>query len=205
MRLKTEERGQLMQFQGLIEKWSGEYTVFFRELPGCLYTAATHEEVVKGAPDAIAAYLKWAKANDITVLEEFDGAIEVNVKEHLSTKEHTGLRFEADLAPPSDTEIDIALNVAAAARAALLELYEDLTPEQQQRVTAPGSWSFAQHLQHLRETEIWYVSQLTDQPLNLDDSIPLPADLAMAFFEDAMDHELLLRALTPEQCARLHP
>lgn len=193
-----------MQFQALIEEWPGEFMAFFRELPGCFCSAATYEGVVRSAPAAIAEYLKWVKANDITVLDEFDGTIEVNIKERVAAKdEHTGPRFEADIAPPGDNEVDIALNVAASARAALLELYEDLAPEQQQRVLTPGSWSLAQHLQHLRESETWYISQLSDQPDGVDDSAPPPADLAMAFFEDAMDHELLLRHLTPEQRQRI--
>jgi uncharacterized damage-inducible protein DinB len=194
-----QERG--MQFYALIGEWPDECMAYFRELPGCYCSASTCQEMVKALPGAVAEYLKWAKANGITVLEEFDGVIDVVEKEHLLVKEgEKGPRFEADLPAPSDAEIDAALNVSAAARAAILELYEPLTPEQQQRRLSADSWSLAEHLEHLYESEVWYVSRLEEHP---SDDIPIPADLPMAFFDKAMDYELLLRALTPEQRERL--
>lgn len=191
-----------MQFYALIEEWPDECMAYFRELPGCYCSAPTCQEMVKALPGCVADYLKWVKANGITVLEDFDGGIDIVEKEHLVVKEgEKGPRFEADLPPPGDAEIDTALNVAAAARAAILELYEPLTPEQQQRRLSPDSWSLAEHLQHLYESEAWYVSRLEEHPA---EDFPIPADLPMAFFDKAMDYELLLRALTPDQRRRLN-
>jgi predicted RNase H-like HicB family nuclease len=193
-----------MQFNALIEEWPGESMAYFRELPGCYCSATTYEALFKNIPASIADYLKWARANDITVLDEFDGQVEVVIKEHLVAEQgEIGPLFEADLPPPDDIEIDKALNVAAAARAALLELYEQVSPAQQMHRLSPASWSLTEHMQHLLESETWYVSRLSEQPVEpAGDSAP--ADLAMQFFDNAMDYELALRALTPEQRQRIY-
>ena len=186
-----------MQFYALIEEWPGESMAYFRELPGCYCSARTYQELVKAMPGCVAGYFKWLKANNIAIPEEFGGVIDVVEKERIAVPDgEQGPRFEADLLPPGDAEIDNALNVAAAARAAILELYEPLSPEQQHRRLSPDSWSLSEHLQHLYESEAWYISRLEAHP---NDDFPIPADLAMAFFDKAMDYELLLRALTPDQ------
>ena len=188
-----------MQFKALIEEWPSECMAYFRELPGYCCSKPTYDELLKVISGGIADYLKWLKANDITVLDEFDGQIEVVIAEHIAAENDIiSPRFEADLAPPDDIEIDKALNVAAAARAALLELYEQVSPAQQMHRLSPESWSMTEHMQHLLEAEAWYVSRLQEQPVEppLDTS---PAEIAMAFFDNAMDYELILRALTPEQ------
>ena len=190
-----------MQFYALIEEWPGECMAYFRELPGCYCSASTCEEMIAAISGSVADYFKWLKTNNIAVLEEFDGVIDVVEKEHVLVKVGVdGPRFEADLPPPDDAEIDNALNVAASARAAILEFYELLSPEQQNRRLSPDSWSLAEHLQHLYETEAWYISRLEEQP---NDDVPVPTDLTLAFFDKAMDYELLLRALIPEQRRRV--
>lgn len=187
-----------MQFYALIEEWPDECMALFRELPGCYCSVPTYQEMMKAVPGAVADYLKWVKANDITIIEEFDGQIEIVEKERIVVKEGgAGPRFEADLAPPDDIEIDKALNVAATARAALLELYEQVSPERQQRRLAPDSWSLTEHMLHLLEAEGWYVSRLSEQPI--EPTIDANADIAMIFFDHAMDYELFLRGLSPEQ------
>src|SRR5579859_5009922 len=193
-----------MQFNALIEEWPEESMAYFRELPGCYCSAPTYEALLKIIPASITDYLKWVKANDITVLDEFDGQVEVVIKEHLVAENgKIGPLFEADIAPADDIEIDKALNVAAAARAALLELYEQVSPAQQMHRLSPASWSLTEHMQHLLESEAWYVSRLNEHPIE-PASESAPADLAMKFFDNAMDYELALRALTPEQLQRIY-
>ena len=187
-----------MRFNALIEEWSGESMAYFRELPGCYCSAPTDQALLTTIPGAIADYLKWVKASDIIVLDEFDGQIEFVVAEHIKAEHDIGPRFEADLAPPDDSEIDIALNVAAAARASLLELYEQVSPAQQMHRLSPESWSLTEHMRHLLESEEWYVSRLSEHPIE-PASDTSPADITMTFFDNAMDYELALRALTPEQ------
>jgi len=186
-----------MRFYALVEDWPGESTAYFRELPGCFSSAPTCEEAVKVAPEAISAFLKWSKENDL-LIEEYDGEIEVVVAERLlAVNDQTGPIFKADLPPPDDAEIDHALNVAAAVRAALLELYDEVPVELRNRSTSPDAWSLTQHLHHILEAEAWFMSRLTEYPTATFGNA-LPPDLSMALFENAMDYELILRGLTPE-------
>ena len=190
-----------MQFFAIIAEWPDENVAYFRELPGCFCSAPTYEEVMQIAPGAIAEYLKWTKANGIVVIEEFDGSIDVVEREHMLVGEdEQDPRFVADLPPPDDAEIDLALNVAAAARAAILELYEQVPQEKRDRRLMPDSWSLSEHLEHLIESEAWYVSRLQEQPA---EDFPVAGDLEMAFFDRAMDYELYLRDLPSDQRQRI--
>ncbi len=192
-----------MRFYALVEDWPEETMIYFRELPGCFSSASTYEEAVKGAPAAISTFLKWAKKNDLALIDEDGSEIEVVVKERIpAINGQSGPRFEADLAPPDDVEIDNALNVAAAVRASLLELYDNISPEQRDRSISPDAWSLTQHLHHLLEAERWYISRLTERPTATFGNAP-PPDLSMALFENAMDHELLLRGLSPAERERV--
>jgi predicted RNase H-like HicB family nuclease len=187
-----------MRFYALVEDWPAESMAFFRELPGCFSSAPTYEEAVKVAPEAISAFLKWSKENDLVLVEEYDGEIEVVVKEQLPAAiDEIGPLFKADLPPPDDTEIEHALNVAAVARAALLELYDEVPEELRKRSTSPDAWSLTQHLHHILEAEAWYMSRLTEYPTATFGNALAP-DLSMALFENAMDYELILRGLTSE-------
>jgi predicted RNase H-like HicB family nuclease len=192
-----------MHYYALVEDWPGESMAYFRKLPGCFSSAPSYEEAVKAAPGAVSTFLKWSKKNDLTFVEEDDSPVEVVVKERLSAaSDQVGPRFEADLAPPSDLEIDNALNVAAVVRAALLELYESVPQEYRSRSTSPGSWSLTQHMHHIFESEVWFISRLTEQPTATFGNA-LPADLSMALFENAMDHELILRGLSAAERERV--
>src|SRR6185312_10872519 len=128
-----------MQYYALVEDWPGESMIFFRELPGCFSSAPTYEDALKNAPAAISTYLSWLKKNDITIVEDDGEGITVIVKEQLvAINGQRGPRFETDLPPPDDVEIDAALNVAASARTDLLELYEGIPTRDRDRVLHPG-------------------------------------------------------------------
>ena len=192
-----------MRYFALVEDWPGESMVYFRELPGCFSSKPTYEEALKAAPAAIASYLNWLKKNDLSIVEENDGKIEVVVKERLAAlNDQIGPRFETDLAPPGDVEIDNALDVAAAARAEVHELYESVPQQYRYISKSPGAWSLTQHLQHIVESEAGYISCLAEQPAATSGSA-LPSNLSMALFDNAMDHELLLRGLSPAERERI--
>ena len=192
-----------MQYYALVEDWPGESMIFFRELPGCFSSAPTLEEAVKNLPATISTYLNWLKKNDITIVEDDGSGVSVAMKERLAAIDgQKGPRFEADLPPPDDLEIDTALNVAAVARTELLELYEGVPEQDRDRKLHTGEWSLTQHLAHVVETEAWYASRLTDTP-SANPGPDLQSDVSMALFDNAMDVELLLRGLTPEQRERV--
>ena len=90
--------------------------------PECLFAAVIGQRNIDPARKTIFAVpLRFAvsKKNELTLIEKDDGEIGVVVKERLAAVNgQVGPRFEADLAPPNDLEIDDALNVAAATRAA---------------------------------------------------------------------------------------
>ena len=192
-----------MEFYGLVEEWPGESFVVFRELPGCFSTAPTTEEAIQKAPEAIAEYLRWLKQNDIPILEEEVDSINIVVKERLYGNNGGPPRFEADLPAPTDREIDNALNVAATARAQLIELYGEGLPAHRSSALKPDEWSLTHHLRHILETEAYFIACLSDQP---PETIPIvaEADLTRKLFENAMDYETFLRDLTPEQRTRVY-
>ena len=186
-----------MRYNALVEVWPSESMAYFRELPGCLSTAPTYEEAVAAAPAAIAKHVRWLKANDL--IEEIDNDVSVVVKERLAPgNNYNGPRFEAEAQPPGDEEIDLALNVAGMARAELIDLYESIPAEQRERTPAPGDWSVSQHLWHIIESEIWYVSRLSDVPQEKPLS-ELSPEISVALFDVGMDTELALRGLSEEQ------
>ncbi|HVB60475.1 MAG TPA: DinB family protein [Ktedonobacteraceae bacterium] len=190
-----------MQYNALVEQWPSEYMVYFRELPGCLSTAPMLEEALAAAPAAIANHVRWLKANDL--IEEIDNAVTVVVKEQLAAGDNDkGPRFEAELAPPGDEEIDMALNVAGMARAELIDLYESMPAEQRVRALAPGAWSVDKHLWHIIEAELWYVSRLSDVPREKP-LTELSPEISVALFDVGMDSELALRGLSEEQRSRV--
>jgi predicted RNase H-like HicB family nuclease/uncharacterized damage-inducible protein DinB len=189
-----------MRYNALVEEWPNEAMVYFRELPGCLTTAPTFEEAFAAAPAAIANHIRWLKANDL--IEEIDNDIAVVVKERLAALDNAGPRFEAELAPPGDEEIDMALNVAGMARAELIDLYESVPAQQRDRIAAPGDWSITEHLWHIIEAELWYVSRLSDVPQEKPLS-ELSPEISVALFDVGMDSELALRDLSEEQRSRV--
>lgn len=193
-----------MQFHALIEEWPGESMAYFRELPGCFSSASTSEGAMQAAPEAIESYFRWLKENGIVLFEEVD-PLSVVLAERLSNaSESAGPLFIADRAAPDDQEIDNALNVAATARALIIELVASVPAELHDQVPPSGDWSLTRHLQHIMESETWYVSRLLEQPEDEPPTTLTDADsISMKIFENAMDYELILRELTPEQRSRV--
>jgi predicted RNase H-like HicB family nuclease len=198
----TSLKELIMHYQALIEEWPSEYMAYFRSLPGCFASAPIYEEAQSAAPTAITTYLHWLKSNGL--LDEMDAEVEVVVKERLAAKDgEIGPRFEADLAPVSDEEIDNALNIAAVARTDLIELYERISSKAREQVLDAGGWSVNAHMAHIIEAELWYVSRLSDEP-QVKPFSDLSTDLPTALFDVAMDTELALRGLTEEQRSRVY-
>src|SRR5690349_24113711 len=116
-----------MEFYALVEEWSTESLVGFRELPGCLVGVPTTEEAIEKAPQAIVEYLRWLKQHKIYFLEEEVNTINVVVKERVRA-DRVGVLFETELIAPTDQEMTNALAVAAAARAQIVKLYNGVMP-----------------------------------------------------------------------------
>jgi predicted RNase H-like HicB family nuclease len=194
-----------MQFHALVEEWPGESMVYFRELPGCFASAPTTEAALQAAPQAIEKYFRWLKENGITLFDGEVGPIGVTLTERVSSVEgEAGPFFEADQAAPNDLEIDNSLNVAATARALIIELVANVPSHLHTQVPPAGGWSLTQHLLHIMECETWYVSRLLEQPEEEPPTTLTDADnISMKIFENAMDYEVILRELTSEQRSRV--
>ncbi len=193
-----------MQFHALIEEWPDESMAYFRELPGCFSSASTTEEALQAAPAAIERYFRWLKENDIVLIEEVVNPVSVVLAERLGDLGDVGPLFAADRAAPTDLEIDNALNVAATARALIIELVSEVPSHLRDQVLAPGSWSLTQHLEHIMESETWYISRLAEDSEPEPPVPPMSADdISMKLFENAMDYEIILRELALDQSTQV--
>jgi hypothetical protein len=193
-----------MQFQALVEERPGESMVYFRALPGCLASAPTTAGVLQAAPAAVEHYFRWLKENGIVLFEMVDSLQVVSGERLGCARDQSGPLFAADRAAPEDQEIDNALNVAATIRALIIELVANLPAALRIQPSEAGGWSLTGHLQHIMEQETWYISRLREQPGDELPASPMDADaISLKIFENAMDYELVLRELTPEQRGRV--
>jgi hypothetical protein len=164
-----------MIFRALIEQWRRETLVFFDGWPGCFVSAPTPEEAMAAAPAAVAAHIAWLTAHG---LGPFDTVARVEVAEHLRPPPGArGLRFTADLAPPSDEDLERTLTIGALACAELLDLFERARPEQRARTIPPGvhelDKSISDQLRHLAELDVVYAATLSDRQTT---TVELPTD-----------------------------
>lgn len=189
-----------MQYQALVEDWSQESLVFFRELPGCFFSLPVSMSVEEEAPSVITAYLEWLDASALTRGPQPRQVqpIEVRIGERLVAIDGHGPCFAVDHLPLEDEEIEYALRVAAQLRIELLLVYKRIPPAVRAEVPADGTWSLEQHFRHLVELEAWYISRLQPYPV-ANPGEKLPADIPTAFATTAMEAAFTLRSLTDGQ------
>jgi hypothetical protein len=194
-----------MELSGFIEEWPDKSILFLHELPGCFAAAPTSEAVLQVAPVAIARYMTWLKKNGLAVIEDDGRPATIVVKECLQGQGSSiGPLFQIDQVAPGELEIDLALNVAATARALIIEIVANLPEPRHKQSPASGAWSLHDHLLHVMEKDNWFVTRLQEQPALLDHSASLSTDeIAMKIFENAMDNELLLRDILDTQATRI--
>lgn len=193
-----------MTYNALVEEWPGEYSVYFRELPGCVVSALTFEELDDKLPQGVADHLSWlarwgladgSATQDSVVIAERVPAIPV--KDDLA-----GPIFQADLAPVTVAEVDYALRVAELARAELMRHYSNMPFERREEPSAPGEWSTAEHLRHLAESEVWYVAVLERSGEGI--SVELPPDPLAALDVSAAHADAVLQGLGEEDRSRVY-
>lgn len=194
-----------MQLYALVEEQPGESRTYFRELPGCISSAPTTEAAMQAAPTVIESYFRWLKENGIVLFETVDSPQVVHSECLKCASAGTRPLFASDRTAPDDLEIDNALNVAATARALMIELVTAVPTELREQLPSSGGWSLTGHLRHIMEQETWYISRLGGQPGGVQSANLMDADaISMKIFENAMDYELLLRELTEEQRSQVY-
>jgi hypothetical protein len=167
-------------YHALVEQWRSETLVFFDGWPGCFASAPVLEEAVAAAPAAVADHLLWLADHGLPV--PVDGITSVEVAEHLRPRPGVkGLRFDADLAPPSEAHLEHALTVGALACADLIDVYEHAGPRRRLQTTPPGVQelhkSIADQLRHIAALDLTYVATLSDRQ-TAGAAIELPDDPA---------------------------
>jgi predicted RNase H-like HicB family nuclease len=181
-------------FRALIEQWGRETLVFFDGWPGCFVSAATPEEAMAAAPAAVAEHLAWLTARG---LGPFGTAARVEVAEHLRPQPGArGLRFSADLVPPSDEDLERALKIGALACAELIDRFERAGPQRRDGAVGPGAHELAKspadQLRHLAELDVVYAATLSDRR---PAAVELPPDPAEALKTSDRHVAATLRAL----------
>jgi hypothetical protein len=182
-------------FRALIEQWRRETLVFFDGWPGCFASAPTLEQAMAAVPATVADHLAWLTAHGLPASVD---TVEVEVAEHLRPQPGTrGLRFDADLVPPSDEDLESALTVGALVCADLLDLHDRARPDQRTRTTPPGAQeldkSIDDQLRHIAALDVVYTATLLDRQTAA--AIALPADPTEALRASNRHVEATLRAI----------
>lgn len=187
-----------MTYYALVEEWPDRWLAYFRELPGCIALVSEPEDLNHRLRPAVVDHLKWLAQWGLTGSVPAD--LEVVVAERLPPvrlpDDLAGPLFQADLTPTTPVEIEEALRIASLARAALLSAYNNIPIDSKEIQPAPGEWSAAEHMRHVAESEIWYVSAL--EPGEGGTRVELPPDPVAALEVSAAHVEAVLRELSEE-------
>lgn len=187
-----------MTYYALVEEWPEGWRAYFRELPGCIALGSAQEDLSRRLRPAVIDHLKWLAQWGLTGPVPAD--LEVVVGERLPALELAddvaGPVFQADLTPPSSVELEETLRIASLARAALLSAYNNIPIDSKETPPAPGEWSAAEHIRHVAESEIWYVSALERGEGGTQ--VELPPDPVAALEVSAAHVEAVLRGLPEE-------
>ncbi|MCC6790609.1 MAG: hypothetical protein IT336_02935, partial [Thermomicrobiales bacterium] len=113
-----------MRIEALIEHWPSESLLFVRSLPGLQVSGRDAQELQRKTADALRTHLEWLVWHEL--IERPSGEIDLTVTEQAKApSESTGPRFVADLAAPSDDEIEIALAVGRATLSEIIDAREN--------------------------------------------------------------------------------
>lgn len=165
-----------LRLEAMIERWPSQHLLFVRELPGFSVSGRDASELHVRSGDALQAHLDWLVERDL--IDAPSGEVDLSVVEEAEAiSANAGPRFVADLAHPSDDEIEAALAVGRAALSDLIDA-ADQTDE-----------SACSALRHVASMDRWYASRLNDLLVSggqrgdeIDDLIS-----AAGAFEDTVD------------------
>lgn len=147
-----------MPYRAVLERWKTENILYINDLPGCMVKASTVDIVMAAAPEAMAAYFRWAIAHHIALGEKsLDLAV---VEEGRPLMEGVGPFFSTDAHPLEEADFTRGVQVIRAALGDLLALYEQADEHQRTYKFLPHEWSARDVLMHIVETDLWYATRL---------------------------------------------
>lgn len=135
------------------------------DLLGCVAKGATTDEAIANTPDAIRAYQNFLKRHGESIES---GKFKTKVVEHVMEGQWLGngdpaLVFQFDLKPVTPKEIGTYLQHLDWSRAEVIKLVSGLTHEQLERELRNKQRPIRIMLEHLLESEYFYVVSLLDK------------------------------------------
>jgi len=146
---------------------AGDDDLIYAHVPslmGCNWNAATPEEALARAPQAIAAHLAWLRRHgQAAPPEEEPILVRTAQQAEQSAREGALVYFlPTDREAVSAAEMQQLLGLMACARADLLALARHLPDQVLDREPAPGRWPIRQILQHVANGERWLLGRIVD-------------------------------------------
>ncbi|MCM8746319.1 type II toxin-antitoxin system HicB family antitoxin [Thermomicrobium sp. CFH 73360] len=172
------------------ERWESTWLGFIIELPGCLITGCSLEELITEAPMAIAKHRTWLCAKGLTVAECPTNAITVVEVAEASPDGRRPL-FEIDQRVITPEELAHALEVGDAALNELVAL-TDRTREWETLPLdhRPSGCTPPQIVRHVAEFDRWYAARLAPDA----GALALPEDPLLALRQAAQAFVSVTRA-----------
>ncbi len=144
------------------------------DLPGCIAKGPTTDEALAATPDAIRAYLRFLQRHGDQVDLETDFRTEI--AEHVTEGYFLGsgsqvIIFKPDLEPLTTPEIETGLKWLEWLRADVLSLYNGLASDQAQARTEEKQRSIREILQHLLETERFFLWAIFGKVATVEEAV----------------------------------
>lgn len=139
------------------------------DLPGCFASGAGRQEALDRLQGATAAYHAWLRRHD-EYTPDVRGPFVFNVKEVFQITyagdDEINSFFGPDAESATDEDIEWALALLGWQREDLLERVGALADEALDwtPMDAPDTWSIRQILDHLAQSEVWYMGRLDETP-----------------------------------------
>lgn len=177
-----------MILRALVELWLNETGIYIDRLPGVYASGENEPAALSALPDAVEQHLAWLASHG--GFEMPGEALEIEIAERLPAREgRYGPLFESDRVPVSDEDIEQALRVAALGRRDLIDLYRSVSAMRRNSTPADGGWSIAQHLRHVAELDLFYVTAFSSGPWPSLPDDPVQALQTSATFVQQVIHK----------------
>ena len=173
------------------------------ELPGCMARGADEATAMNNLRVAVPDYFRWLSVQDADT-PTMSGEVELTIRERVEVTMQ-GLHevrafFAPDAEPLTEEDLGWLLALMSYAHIDLMRFAGALAADVLAWQATPETWSIAQIIDHLAQTEIWLATRLDDTP-----RVPIVTELPGSSVPryDKIHEQALLRysQTTPEQRA----